>query len=32
MNLIVVAWVIGVVLGIGIGGSIAKNVYQKEKN
>jgi len=28
----VIAWVIGVVLGIGIGGSIAKNMYQKEKN
>lgn len=28
----VIAWIIGVVLGIGIGGSIAKNMYQKEKN
>ena len=30
--MIVIAWIIGLVLGIGIGGSIAKNVYQKEKN
>jgi|APCry1669188970_1035186.scaffolds.fasta_scaffold840548_1 hypothetical protein len=32
MIAIIAAWVIGVVLGIGIGGSIAKNMYQKEKN